>query len=451
MTFPGEAATKQWIKRYEKPYLKIECGDYTYGHPHILCAAVDAPRRLQIGRYCSIAEEVKIMVGRYGRHPTDSLTTYPFALLLAPERQAAVHRSRRNLASARNSEQLDVLIGDDVWIGTRAIIMAGVTIGTGAVIGAGAVVTKDVPPYGVAVGVPAVTRRFRFDGDTIARLLHSGWWEMDADQLWEKFGVDVFSNDLNRILNPDSSPEGVDAPLAGRTPEELYALFTDASSNFPKWPSDELQKQYTGAAGVPLLKRALAFIEALALDGAFEKASWRGLDYGCGWGRLASCMLTRGPASQLDMCDAWPRSLELSNKAGFSNNMFLVHEVLKSSDLPTNVYDFCYAMSIFTHLSKEAFDTNLKCLIAALRTGGKLYFTVRFETYLQHLISIKAVSTGSKFDADGFWHLPQPGQKHFGHTAVTSAYVERLLAGFGDLMYLGSTEHEQHLYRLRKL
>lgn len=67
----------------------------------------------------------------------------------------------------RSEDDLGVVIEDDVWVGTRAIILHGVTIGRGAVVAAGAVVTRDVPPYAIVGGVPARIIRFRWDIDTI--------------------------------------------------------------------------------------------------------------------------------------------------------------------------------------------------------------------------------------------------------------------------------------------
>lgn len=72
-------------------------------------------------------------------------------------------------------------IGNDVWFGASCLVLKGVTIGTGAVIGAGAVVTKDVPPYAIVVGNPAKIIRYRFDENTIARLLSTSWWDRDMD------------------------------------------------------------------------------------------------------------------------------------------------------------------------------------------------------------------------------------------------------------------------------
>ena len=75
------------------------------------------------------------------------------------------------------------IIGNDVWIGAKAIIRSGVTIGDGAVIGAGAVVTKDVPPYAIVAGVPAKIIRYRFDEELRKALLAAKWWDRDMTEL----------------------------------------------------------------------------------------------------------------------------------------------------------------------------------------------------------------------------------------------------------------------------
>ncbi len=112
------------------------------GMPFIPC------RDTRIGKFCSIAKNVSIGTGS---HPVDTLTTHTIAfssrggdLKISKEQQC------RNFSARK-----PVMIGHDVWIGTDVVIMDGVTIGTGAVIGANAVVTHDIPPYAIAVGVPA--------------------------------------------------------------------------------------------------------------------------------------------------------------------------------------------------------------------------------------------------------------------------------------------------------
>lgn len=90
-----------------------------------------------------------------------------------------------------------LVIGNDVWIGACARLMEGVTIGDGAIIAAGAVVTKDVPPYAVAGGVPARVLRYRFGPETAARLLALKWWE--KDRAWIKAHAEEFE-DAGRFL-----------------------------------------------------------------------------------------------------------------------------------------------------------------------------------------------------------------------------------------------------------
>jgi acetyltransferase-like isoleucine patch superfamily enzyme len=89
-----------------------------------------------------------------------------------------------------------VVVGNDVWIGTDAILMAGITVGDGAVIAAGAVVTKDVAPYSIVGGVPAKEIKKRFDNEKIESLLSLKWWDKDEKWLRENgsrfMDVDAF-------------------------------------------------------------------------------------------------------------------------------------------------------------------------------------------------------------------------------------------------------------------
>ena len=87
-----------------------------------------------------------------------------------------------NITSAWDNKG-DIVIGNDVWIGYEAVVMAGVHIGDGAIIASRAVVTKDVPPYTIVGGTPAKKIRMRFDEDTIAQLQELKWWDWSTDEI----------------------------------------------------------------------------------------------------------------------------------------------------------------------------------------------------------------------------------------------------------------------------
>lgn len=148
----------------------FEIGAYSYGHPKVRFAR--SGRRLTIGRFCSIADHVEIMLG--GDHRLDWVSTYPFAAMHGPW---AAAQAPGDYQVSRG----DVTIGSDVWLGSGCLILSGVTIGHGAVVAARAVVSRDVPPYAVVAGNPARLMRHRFDEATVADLLETAWWDRDPE------------------------------------------------------------------------------------------------------------------------------------------------------------------------------------------------------------------------------------------------------------------------------
>ena len=108
-----------------------------------------------------------------------SLSSYPFPLFFE---EWELEKTR---VSEAWDNKGDIVIGNDVWIGYEAVILAGVTIGDGAVIGARAVVTKDVAPYTVVGGVPARPIKKRFSDGTIQRLLELRWWDWPKERIRE--------------------------------------------------------------------------------------------------------------------------------------------------------------------------------------------------------------------------------------------------------------------------
>jgi acetyltransferase-like isoleucine patch superfamily enzyme len=148
----------------------FEIGAHSYGRPKVRFP--DSGCSLTIGRFCSIADKVEILLG--GNHRTDWVSTYPFGAFpeIWPGAGQDFHASRGA-----------VVIGSDVWLGSGAMILSGVTIGHGAVVAAQAVVTRDVPPYAIVGGNPAKIIRKRFDDERIAALLETAWWDLPEDRV----------------------------------------------------------------------------------------------------------------------------------------------------------------------------------------------------------------------------------------------------------------------------
>jgi acetyltransferase-like isoleucine patch superfamily enzyme len=124
---------------------------------------------LRIGKFCSIASNVTLMLG--GGHRADWLTTFNFDFA-----SFCVCKPFPDLKH-------DITIGNDVWIGNGVTIMPGVTIADGAVIGINALVTKDVGPYEIWGGVPAKLIRKRFPEETIRKMLDMRWWDWTDEEI----------------------------------------------------------------------------------------------------------------------------------------------------------------------------------------------------------------------------------------------------------------------------
>ncbi len=126
---------------------KVIVGKQTYGELNVTDFS-SADTKLRIGSYCSIAPNVRFLLG--GEHQLHSVSTYPFKVMCFGQTREAGSKG-------------DIVVKDDVWIGDGAIICSGVTIGQGAIVAAGSVVTKDVEPYAIVGGNPAKFIKWRFD------------------------------------------------------------------------------------------------------------------------------------------------------------------------------------------------------------------------------------------------------------------------------------------------
>jgi virginiamycin A acetyltransferase len=130
--------------------------------------------KLKIGKFCMIASDVSFIMNG-ANHLTEGLSSYPFAVFGGDWEAAMEGKTYPNRG--------DIVVGNDVWLGYKSVVMSGVTIGDGAIIGAYSVVTKDVPPYAIVGGNPAKIIRNRFSDSDVERLLKLAWWDWDFDKI----------------------------------------------------------------------------------------------------------------------------------------------------------------------------------------------------------------------------------------------------------------------------
>ena len=166
---------------------QIEVGDYTiyndfiadpllFEKNNVLYHYPIHREKLIIGKFCSIACGTKFLFN-CANHTLKSLSTHTFPLFYEEW-----ELEKSNITTAWDNKG-NIVIGNDVWIGYEAVIMAGVHIGDGAIIAARAVVTKDVPPYTIVGGTPAKEIRKRFDAEVIEQLLIQKWWDWSTDKI----------------------------------------------------------------------------------------------------------------------------------------------------------------------------------------------------------------------------------------------------------------------------
>lgn len=179
----NDTVLKSWID-----YNRVVIGQGTYGDISIL--SDDKDSKLIIGNYCSIAENVKFLLGV--EHRLNCISTFPFKSKMLNKTMEGISKG-------------NIVIEDDVWIGYGAMIMSGVHIGQGAVIAAGSVVTKDVLPYAIVGGSPAKIIRFRFESEVIEELLNVDYSKITKEMVKEH--LDELYTNLENIKQLDWLPK----------------------------------------------------------------------------------------------------------------------------------------------------------------------------------------------------------------------------------------------------
>ncbi len=197
---------KQWRKRNPHnytvagerifPFENVVVGKHSYGELLIQSLYVQETEKLQIGNFVSIAPGAWFILGN--NHQINTLTSYPLWSRFV------------EYNSIDATSKGPIVVQDEVWIGTNALILSGVTIGKGAIVAAGAVVTKDVPAYAIVGGNPAKVIKYRFPEDLIEELIKINLLD---------YSIDNFKNNIQEIYKPL------------QTVEDLHSLIKKLSPN----------------------------------------------------------------------------------------------------------------------------------------------------------------------------------------------------------------------------
>lgn len=175
----------------ERPDLAgFDIGRYSWGR--LTVANRTAGCVLKVGQFCSFAFGTEVFLG--GEHRTDYVSTYRFGAY--PPFSEWYHPAHVRTTVSRG----DVTIGNDVWIGRKAMILSGVTLGDGVIVGAGSVVRQSAPPYAIVAGNPARVAGFRFAPEQIEALLRIKWWDWSEERIVRALDL-MMSDDIQAFID----------------------------------------------------------------------------------------------------------------------------------------------------------------------------------------------------------------------------------------------------------
>jgi SAM-dependent methyltransferase len=247
-------------------------------------------------------------------------------------------------------------------------------------------------------------------------------------------------------------------PFANLSPQKIYDGMMSGRFG-PRWPDEKAQAGFIARSGPQIVNRTQDYLDLLAKDGAFA-GDWRGLDYGCGFGRFAALMLQYGGPEHVEMADPMPHVGQMVKDLGYKNRFHLLPQILTDETNLGEKFDFVFSYSVFTHFNREPFEANLRQLLSRLRRGGSAYITVSEGDFVEHFSNYRykddAVNVRRQLEQDladtGFAYNgfhPTPERREFwGRCFVTPAYLRGLLPEGGALRFIGAPDYSQKLYAL---
>ena len=256
--------------------------------------------------------------------------------------------------------------------------------------------------------------------------------------------LELFATELVRIDRLLADDRNLTIPEAMRTiplevfgelllgvPEQLPAL----AARLPSMPADQVQRNWTGNHGMPLMVQSLAFVRTLL--GLWGRQARRGidsasiLDFGCGWGRLLRLLLHAVPEPALHGVDSWSESIRLCQESGLRCPLAVSEEV--PTTLPfRGPFDLIFSFSVFTHLSEQTARTVLATLRQVVREDGLLCLTIRPIEYWRQWGGSGFEDYEARHREQGFAFLPHrrtptaAGDISYGDTSLTLDHLQRL-------------------------
>ena len=214
---------------------------FTFGSgSYLVGGRLTANGHVLIGNYCSMGEGIELKISR--DHSMNYATTYPFDVIT----RAGVYRPYTESGAAHEmigkTKRKQIVVGSDVWLGDHVTIMGGSKIGTGACIGTNALVSGEIPPYAVAVGVPARVIKYRFTPEIVKKLLAIKWWHWDVNKIHDNYELmkdveafcDKFYPEAVAKLNEESTIAR-DLEHLKASGVKVYYTYADFGRQNPTW------------------------------------------------------------------------------------------------------------------------------------------------------------------------------------------------------------------------